>query len=149
MSDGMRIGRLARETGCQVATIRYYEKERLLPDPARSDGNYRLYGDPQVQRLRFIRHCRSLDMSLQEVRALLRLRDTPEEKCGEVNDLLDRHIEHVANRIAELKGLEKELKELRGLCTIARATKDCRVLRSLSGGGGGPKPLGTHRPSRR
>ena len=67
----IKIGELARRTECQVETIRYYEKEGLLPEPTRSRGNYRLYGEAQVERLQFIRHCRSLDMTLGEVRALL------------------------------------------------------------------------------
>lgn len=66
----IKIGELAKRTGCEVVTIRYYEKEGLLPEPARSDGNFRLYGAAHVERLRFIRHCRSLDMSLSEIRTL-------------------------------------------------------------------------------
>ena len=68
----MHIGELARRTGIQVETIRYYEREGLLPEPARSDGNYRVYGPGHLEQLQFIRHCRSLDMSLDEVRTLLR-----------------------------------------------------------------------------
>lgn len=73
----IRIGELAQRTGCEVVTIRYYEKEGLLPEPARSSGNYRLYGEEQVKRMQFIRHCRSLDMSLGEIRTLLNLWDSP------------------------------------------------------------------------
>src|SRR3546814_7885206 len=86
------IGGLAKRTESTVETIRYYEKEGLLPEPSRSDGNYRLYGEEHIERLRFIRHCRTLDMALDEVRTLLRSRDTPTEDCGDVNALLDEHI---------------------------------------------------------
>ena len=103
--DALKIGELAARTDCPVETIRYYEREALLPAPTRSQGNYRLYGDTHVERLQFIRHCRSLDMTLDEVRSLLQFRDAPEENCGEVNALLDKHIGHVAQRIAELKKL--------------------------------------------
>ena len=78
----IRIGELAQRTRCEVVTIRYYEKEGLLPAPARSSGNFRLYGDAHIERLQFIRHCRSLDMTLSEVRALLGLRDNPTQDCG-------------------------------------------------------------------
>ncbi|WP_354687858.1 MerR family transcriptional regulator, partial [Cupriavidus necator] len=61
---GIRIGELAKRTDCEIVTIRYYEKEGLLPEPARSSGNFRLYGDVHVERLQLIRHCRSLDMTL-------------------------------------------------------------------------------------
>ena len=88
----IRIGDLAKRSGCEVVTIRYYEKEGLLPKPARSGGNFRLYGEAHIERLQFIRHCRSLDMTLSEIRALLGLRDNPMQDCGEVNTLLEAHI---------------------------------------------------------
>lgn len=85
MNAGLRIGELAQRTGTQVETIRYYEREGLLPEPARSEGNYRLYDRAHAERLSFIRHCRSLDMTLDEIRVLLQFRDAPEQNCGEVN----------------------------------------------------------------
>ena len=97
----IRIGELAQRTGCEVVTIRYYEKEGLLPEPARSSGNYRLYGEEQVKRMQFIRHCRSLDMSLGEIRTLLNLWDSPTQDCGKVNALLDDHIRQVEADFAE------------------------------------------------
>ena len=65
----MKIGELATLTGCPVETIRYYEREGLLPAPSRSAGNYRQYDTAHVERLSFIRHCRSLDMTQEEIRA--------------------------------------------------------------------------------
>ena len=127
-----KIGELAKATGCKIETIRYYEREGVLPAPARSEGNYRLYGNEHVERLRFIRHCRSLDMTLDNVRLLLKFRDAPEENCGPVDALLDKHIGHVVDRIAQLKLLETQLRNLRGLCRSAQAAKDCRILQSLS-----------------
>ena len=67
----MKIGELASGTGTPVETIRYYEREGLLPAAARTEGNYRVYGQEHAQRLLFVRRCRSLDMTLQEIRALL------------------------------------------------------------------------------
>jgi Cd(II)/Pb(II)-responsive transcriptional regulator len=131
MAAGMKIGDLAQETQCPVETIRYYEREGLLPAPARSGGNYRLYGPNHVERLRFIRNCRSLDMTHDEIRALLAFRDAPEDKCDEVNTLLDEHIGHVARRVGELKSLERQLKELRGQCHSVREVRECGIMRSL------------------
>ncbi|EPN13687.1 MerR family transcriptional regulator, partial [Pseudomonas syringae pv. actinidiae ICMP 18804] len=91
----MKIGELAKLTDTQVETIRYYEREGLLPAPARSDGNYRLYTQAHMERLSFIRNCRSLDMTLEEIRNLLNLRDSPQDQCESVNALIDEHIEHV------------------------------------------------------
>lgn len=128
----IKIGELAKRTHCQVETIRYYEREGLLPAPARTEANYRMYGEEHVERLLLIRHCRSLDMTLDEIRTLLKFRDAPEENCGEVNALLDAHIGHVAARIAELKALEKQLKGLRRLCDATHAAKDCGILHDLA-----------------
>ena len=127
----MKIGELARHTGTQVETIRYYEREGLLPEPARTDGNYRIYGATHTDRLRFIRNCRSLDMTLDEIRLLLRFKDSPAENCGGVNDLLDEHIGHVASRIRELRQMERQLRDLRELCKVARDAGHCGILNEL------------------
>jgi CheY-like chemotaxis protein len=103
----------------------------LLPAPARSGGNYRLYSRAHVERLTFIRHCRVLDMTLAEIRALLALRDAPETPCCGVDALLDQHILQVAERIAELSKLEIQLKKLRGSCAQASTTKECGILNLL------------------
>jgi Cd(II)/Pb(II)-responsive transcriptional regulator len=134
MERRLKIGELARATGTDIQTIRFYEREGLLKAPSRTSGNYRDYASEHVDRLAFIRHCRSLDMALSEVRVLLRFKDEPDEDCGEVNGLLDEHIEHVATRIRELKALEQELKTLRSRCGLAREAKDCGILEGLSQG---------------
>ena len=128
----MKIGELARGTGTQVETIRYYEREGLLPTPARTDGNFRIYERIHVERLSFIRHCRSLDMTLDEIRALQRIKDAPAENCGDVNTLLDKHIGHVAARIRELRGLERQLKDLRAQCNEEGDAAHCGILNELS-----------------
>ena len=91
----MKIGELATNAHTQIETIRYYEREGLLEAPSRSESNYRVYGNAHVERLSFIRHCRGLDMTLAEIRVLLKFKDAPTENCAEVNDLLDKHIGHV------------------------------------------------------
>ena len=131
----MKIGELAKASGAVVETIRFYEREGLLPQAQRTDGNYRIYGQDHAERLAFIRNCRNLDMTLDEIRALLRFKEAPTENCGEVNTLLDEHIGHVADRIRELKALEKNLKVLRMQCREANASKDCGILNGLSNAG--------------
>jgi Cd(II)/Pb(II)-responsive transcriptional regulator len=128
----MRIGELAQVTGTQVETIRYYERQGLLPEPGRSDGNYRVYGPGHVDLLQFIRHCRGLDMSLDEVRVLLRLRDTPAADCGDVDALLDEHIGHVMRRIKELRTLERQLRDLRTRCASETDAAHCGILSELA-----------------
>lgn len=129
----MKIGALARSTGCAVQTIRYYEREGLLPTAARSEGNYRVYGPVEVERLTFIRNCRALDMTLDEIRRLLALRDGAGENCGDVNSLIDEHIEHVRVRIAGLQALQDQLVALRHGCAGEGA---CEILQQLSVSGG-------------
>jgi Cd(II)/Pb(II)-responsive transcriptional regulator len=131
MKNQLKIGALAERTGCLVETIRYYEGRGLLPVPTRSEGNYRLYADEHVERLQFIRRCRSLDMTLDEIQTLLMLRDAPEQECGGVNALLDEHIGHVTTRVAELMALEKQLKKLRRLCGQVQQAKNCGILNEL------------------
>ena len=126
----MKIGELAKTAQTQTETIRYYEREGLLPEAARTDANYRIYDESHVQRLAFIRHCRSLDMTLAEIRTLLEFKDAPAGSCADVNALLDEHISHVATRIRELKALEKDLKLLREQCASGGAG-DCGILSGL------------------
>lgn len=128
----MKIGELSAETGTAIETIRFYEREGLLPAPSRTSGNFRIYDDSHVERLAFIRHCRSLDMALTEIRLLLGFKDAPNEDCGEVNALLDEHIGHVATRIKELRALERQLKDLRRECSDGRAGLECGILSGLS-----------------
>lgn len=128
----MKISELAIQTSTQVETIRYYEREGLLADPGRSESNYRIYEDEHAQRLSFIRHCRSLDMTLDEIRVLLRFKDTPTGDCRDVNELLDAHIEHVAQRIRELCQLEVQLKGLRETCRGVQDAQHCGILNELT-----------------
>jgi Cd(II)/Pb(II)-responsive transcriptional regulator len=128
----MNIGVLSTSTGVPTDTIRHYEREGLLPQAARSDNNYRVYGDEHAQRLSFIRHCRSLDMTLDEIRVLLRFKDAPSQDCAEVDALLDEHIGHVAHRIRELRALEKQLRQLRETCRGPHDAAHCGILNQLT-----------------
>lgn len=127
----MKIGQLAHAAGTQVETIRYYEREGLLPLAGRTEGNYRVYDQSHVQRLAFIRHCRCLDMTLDEIRVLLKHKDAPQDKCAEVDHLLDAHIGHVTQRISELKALQKELRALRSGCPVDQVAANCGILSGL------------------
>ncbi len=134
VSERIRIGELAKRTGCSIDAIRYYEREGLLPPAPRSEGNFRLYGEEAVERLQFIRHCRSLDMNLAEVAALLRVQDHPDDDCEDVIALLDTHMEQVARRIADLERLERYLAELRSCCHEGNVARECGILKGLASG---------------
>ena len=128
----MKIGELATLSGSPVETIRYYERVGLLPTAARTQGNYRVYGPAHAQRLQFVRHCRSLDMTLQEIRTLLSFKDAPQDNCAQVNALLDAHIDHVAQRMRELRQLGKQLQALRGQCHDVQDAARCGILQGLA-----------------
>lgn len=134
MTGEMTIGELATRADSAIETIRFYERKGVFPPPERSAGGYRLYGETHLHSLVFIRHCRLLDLSLDEIRTLLDLREAPEESCSEVNAVLDQHLVEVSRRISELRTLQTQLKNLRARCQPARAVKDCRILNELSGG---------------
>jgi len=128
----MKIGELSARTGCPVETIHYYEREGLLPEPARSSGNYRLYAEPHEQRLRFILHCRMLDMTLSEIRTLLNYHDHPYQPCDAVNGLIDDHLAHVDARITQLVALREALATLRLRCNGETHSSQCGILSALA-----------------
>ena len=128
----MKIGELAKVAQCTVETVRYYEKEGLLAAPARTEANYRHYSTAHLERLRFIRNCRALDMTHAEIRALLSLMDQSTKGCGPVNQLLDEHIAHVDERINELTQLKQQLSDLRRRCLSEQGVEDCGILQGLA-----------------
>jgi Cd(II)/Pb(II)-responsive transcriptional regulator len=128
----IKIGELARRTGATVETIRYYEKERLLPEPSRSAGNYRLYNEKHIERLQFILHCRTLDMALDEVRILLEYWEEPDKDCADVNSLLDEQIHAVEIRMEELTHLKQHLSVLRQKCVSKAPAVSCGILNALA-----------------
>lgn len=128
----VKIGELARIAECQVVTIRYYEKEGLLPEPDRTGANYRLYGDDAIERLRFIRHCRRHGMKLSEIRELLAFKDNPKTNCDWINILVEKHIADVTEQIASLTHLKQHLESLLHKCSGGK-TRGCGILESLAG----------------
>ncbi|UQZ87999.1 Cd(II)/Pb(II)-responsive transcriptional regulator [Deltaproteobacteria bacterium Smac51] len=127
----LKIGELAERAECQVVTVRYYEKEGLLKKPPRSEGGYRLYGEDDVERLKFIRHCRHHGMALDEVKELLQYRDAPDSDCAGVSELVDRHIDDVEAKIKSLNLLKKQLIRLRGKCPRNGAVAACGIMQGL------------------
>ncbi len=128
----MRIGELANQTGCDVETIRYYEKTGLLPAPGRNDAGYRQYEPEHQERLQFIRHCRSLQMGLSDIRVLLDFRSQPSAECRGVNELLDHHIKLIRVRMEALQSLEQQLIRLRQQCEDPHSVEECGILQNLN-----------------
>ena len=124
-----RIGEAARRSGVSAANMRYYEKEGLLSPGGRADNSYRLYSEADVHRLRFIRLCRAMDMSLAEVRTLLALEQQPPADAHVACHTIDEHLAHVRTRLQELQALELDLHALRGRCD--GADTHCHILDAL------------------
>lgn len=130
-TERMTRGWLSRKTGCNIETIRYYEKADLLPPPRRSDGGHRLYDPPDVRRLMFIRRCRELGFSLEEIRGLLKLVDGGEYSCGEVRDMTLAHADDIHKKVADLRRMERILKKMAAECD-GGDVPDCPILDVLS-----------------
>lgn len=126
----MKIGELSKATGTNIETIRYYERIGLLPEPQRTEGNYRAYGEQHRTRLAFIRHARDLGFTIQEVRSLLDLSDHPERECSEADSIASRHLAQVETKIEQLMALRDELSRIVGRCR-GGLTAHCRVIEAL------------------
>jgi Cd(II)/Pb(II)-responsive transcriptional regulator len=127
----MRIGELARQAGVDVQTVRYYEREGLLAEPARTASGYRAYGAEHLERLNFVRHCRSLDMPLAEIKRLIDLAADRSVSCEDVNRLLRAHLERVQAKRKSLEQLEKQLAALNAQCESGHRVADCGILEEL------------------
>lgn len=127
----MKISDLARATGVEVETIRYYEKAGLLPAPAREANGYRRYGDAHLQRLAFVRHCRALDMPLADVKRLLDFVAGARDDSGDIDALIDAQLQRVRARLKSLRALERQLAGLRASCDADHASHDCGILQEL------------------
>lgn len=133
------IGDLSRQTGCNIETIRYYERIGLLPAPPRR-GRYRSYGPGDIARLGFVRRARELGFTLDQVRALLGLAAGGRASCADARDLAARHLKDVRARIADLRRMERALADTVRACEAGN-DKGCPLIAALS------KPVGQpHRP---
>ncbi len=126
----MTRGVIAKRTGVNIETVRYYERIGLLPAPPRSRGGHRIYDDDLLRRLNFIRRSRELGFTLDEVRGLLRLVDGGDYTCREVEALTTVHLEDVRRKLDDLKRLEKVLGEMVARCAGGEVP-ECPVIEAL------------------
>lgn len=127
----MKIGDLARATGVDMQTIRYYEKAGLLPAPAREANGYRSYGEKHLERLAFVRHCRALDMPLADVKRLLDFVGGTRDERGDIDALIEAQLARVRARLASLRALERQLGALLSSCDADHAAHECGILHEL------------------
>ncbi len=127
---GLTIGELGKATSTKVETIRYYEQIGLLPKPQRTNGNYRVYAQPELTRLSFIRRARALGFPLDQVRALLSLADDRRQACAVVDALARDHLAEVERKIADLTALRRELATMIESCK-GGTVSECRIIEAL------------------
>jgi Cd(II)/Pb(II)-responsive transcriptional regulator len=127
----MKIGVLSKVSGCSIQTIRYYEKEGLLRHPVRSEGNFRLYDTESLKELEFVKHCRSLDIPLSDIKQLITLKQNPKDSCSSVNELIDKQLQLVNRRINELNSLKASLQDMSLSCHESNMIEDCGILKTL------------------
>lgn len=130
-ATNLRRGELAARTGCNLETVRYYEKIELLPEPPRRPNGYRAYGETHVRRLRFILRARELGFAIGEIRGLLVLVDTERQTCAEVQQRTEQHLADVRGKIADLKRIERILAKTASQCS-GDDVPDCPILEALA-----------------
>lgn len=127
MNKAYGIGRMSRETGVNIETIRYYERISIMPEPGRTQGGNRQYSHDHLKRLTFIRKSRDLGFSLAEVRALLDMVDRTDFTCGEVHEITITHLETIKQKLAGLKRLDKALRSMAAQCSRGDVP-DCPIV---------------------
>ena len=129
----MSIGELASATGVKAVTIRYYEQIGVLPAPARTAGNYRSYSQGHSQRLRFIRRCRDLGFSLNQVHDFFRLSaEEASSSCIEVRRIAERHLQDIEEKLADLNEVASQLRQITSSCSGKNPMAECRIMDALS-----------------
>lgn len=125
------IGQLARLTGVGVETLRFYEREGLIPKPPRPTSGYRQYPEGTLSRLRFIRHAKALGFSLKDINELLELRVAPGTTCADVRQRAEAKITEVRDKLDMLKQMEQSLMKLTATCRGRGPLSDCPILDAL------------------
>ena len=127
----MTIGKVARQAGVNLQTVRYYERRRLLAPARRSESGYRLYAPESVRVIRFIKNAQALGFTLEEAAKLLRLRVNHRSQCESVRRQARSRLELVQEKIAALRAMERTLRRLLTTCARRGTTDSCPILESL------------------
>ena len=123
-------GVLAERSGVNAETIRYYEKISLMPDPGRNQGGHRIYKGTHLQRLCFIRRCREMGFTLQEIRELLAIVDKEEVSCERVQGIAEAQLVTIQEKIDDLTRMKQTLRELSNQCS-GEDVPDCPIIEVL------------------
>jgi MerR family mercuric resistance operon transcriptional regulator len=128
----LSIGQVAQQAGIGVETVRFYERQGLLEEPARKESGYRQYQEDVVARLRFIKRAKELGFSLKEIKELLALRVDPDTTCAEVKGRALAKIADVEEKIQDLQRIKRALTKLTAVCRGSGPTSECPILDALN-----------------
>jgi DNA-binding transcriptional MerR regulator len=131
-NERFSIGELSKATGVKVVTIRYYEHVKLMPAPPRTAGNYRIYRLEHLRRLQFVRRCRDLGFTLDQLRDLLRLSVQSRRRCSDIDRITENHLMEIEDKIADLRRLASQLRHIKNGCPGKGRVADCRILAALT-----------------
>ncbi len=127
----LTIGKVSKQSGIGVETVRFYEKSGLIDEPQRTESGYRQYPASTVVRIRFIRRAKELGFTLKEIKELLNLRLDPTTTCNDVRQMADEKKRDVQAKIQSLKGIERALGELIDACAVGGPDGECPILETL------------------
>ncbi len=125
------IGQLSKKADIPIDTIRYYEKVGVLDRIQRSENNYRVYTEQTLADLLFIKHCRELNISLSDIKTLKEMKTQPKQACTEIDNLVDKYLKEVSEKIERLLLLKESLIDLKQHCSTNRTVDECGILREL------------------
>jgi MerR family transcriptional regulator, copper efflux regulator len=130
----LTIGHLAKEAGINLETVRYYERQGLVPKPPRSASGYRMFPADTARRLRFIRRAQELGFTLREIRELLSLRVSPRTTSAEIRERAKAKIADIQSKIKSLEAMKNTLRKLTNSCAGCGPIAECPILESLDKG---------------
>ena len=133
---GLTIGKVAKQAGVKIDTLRFYERQGVIPEPSRTDSNYRVYAEDTVRRVRFVKRAQDLGFSLREIKSLLELRATPGAQCEDVRRHALNKAKEIEDKIRSLRAMKIALAKLADECaTTQGSVDDCPILDSLNTNG--------------
>ena len=131
--EGLTIGKLAKQAGIGIETVRFYERQGLIPPPARTDSNYRIYSEEEVGRLKFIKRAKLLGFTLNEIKDLLTLQHNPHATKADIKQRTDEKIINIREKIRDLELMLGALEHLSDACDGHGSLDECPILEALTG----------------
>ena len=131
--NGITIGKLAKQAGLGIETVRFYERQGLIEPPPRTDSNYRIYPEEEVNRLRFIKRAKDLGFTLKEIKELFELQNDPETTVADIKKRTEEKVKDIRKKVRDLIRIQEALEHLAESCEGHGPLSECPILEALSG----------------